>query len=130
MALLIERVWTRVRDAAGRESGPEGARAILLELLPLDALRRAEMEVTVSFLALSIGDPSLRPAYSGAHQAIQGICAQALSHLGATSALVSMTHAIVDGLALHLLGQDPEEDASWAIAALDDHLNLLTKQLS
>jgi AcrR family transcriptional regulator len=122
VSLLIDRLTERVEHARHTAPGAAGARAILLELLPLDAERRTEMEVTVSFTALSMTDASLRPAHEKAHAAVRGICAQALELMGAAVDQVELTHAVVDGLALHLLGSPVGAAPEWAIRALDAHL--------
>jgi AcrR family transcriptional regulator len=157
VALLVSRLRERVDRAAATSGGHDAARAVLLELLPLDDERRAEMEVTVAFAALALTDPSLRTAHEQTHEAVREVCALALAHLdgsatpaapgapgpGAPGGLgvpcaagapgaheparvdVELTHAVVDGLALHLLAQAPGTDASWAVRALDVHLALL-----
>lgn len=165
--LLVSRLRERVARAASATGGHDAARAVLLELLPLDDERRAEMEVTVAFAALALTDASLRAAHEQTHAAVHDVCALALAHLdaggaagsggaaaggggggaagtpgasgeasapGATRAPgapatagvdVELTHAVVDGLALHLLAQAVGTDASWAVTALDAHLALL-----
>jgi len=146
VALLVSRLRERVDRAASATGGHDAARAVLLELLPLDDERRAEMEVTVAFAALALTDPSLRTAHEQTHAAVRDVCALALAHLGARGADgaagarpaggaastpepahvdVELTHAVVDGLALHLLAQAVGTDASWAVTALDAHLALL-----
>ncbi len=144
--LLVSRLRERVDRAGAATGGRDAARAVLLELLPLDDERRAEMEVTVAFAALALTDPSLRTAHEQPHAGGRDVCALALGHLdargaagaagarpggGATSTPepahvdVELTHAVVDGLALHLLAQAVGTDASWAVTALDAHLALL-----
>ncbi|ROP72985.1 TetR family transcriptional regulator [Frigoribacterium sp. PhB107] len=141
--LLVSRLRERVDRAADATGGRDAARAVLLELLPLDDERRAEMEVTVAFTALALTDPSLRTAHEQTHAAVRDVCALALVHLDAGGAAsprpaggaastpepahvdVELTHAVVDGLALHLLAQAVGTDASWAVTALDAHLALL-----
>ena len=138
--LLVSRLRERVDRAAAATGGRDAARAVLLELLPLDDERRAEMEVTVAFAALALTDPSLRTAHEQTHAAVHDVCALALAHLGAPGVAgaagvpdaaeladvdVELTHAVVDGLALHLLAQAVGTDASWAVTALDAHLALL-----
>ena len=141
--LLVSRLRERVDRAASASGGHDAARAVLLELLPLDDERRAEMEVTVAFAALALTDPSLRTAHEQTHAAVHDVCALALAHLGAGGAAgavggvgtpgaaepadvdVELTHAVVDGLALHLLAQAVGTDASRAVTALDAHLALL-----
>lgn len=143
VALLVSRLRARVDRAASATGGHDAARAVLLELLPLDDERRAEMEVTVAFAALALTDASLRAAHEQTHAAVHDVCALALAHLGASGAAgavggvgtpgaaepadvdVELTHAVVDGLALHLLAQAVGTDASWAVTALDAHLALL-----
>ena len=99
--------------------------------------------MTVAFTALALTDPSLRTAHEQTHAAVRDVCALALVHLDAGGAAsprpaggaastpepahvdVELTHAVVDGLALHLLAQAVGTDASWAVTALDAHLALL-----
>ncbi|WP_209559778.1 TetR/AcrR family transcriptional regulator [Frigoribacterium sp. PvP032] len=166
VSLLVSRLRERVARAASATGGHDAARAVLLELLPLDDERRAEMEVTVAFAALALTDASLRAAHEQTHAAVHDVCALALAHLDADVASagaaggggaggggaaaggggggaaggpatrapgapatagvdVELTHAVVDGLALHLLAQVVGTDASWAVTALDAHLALL-----
>ncbi|MFP7761666.1 TetR/AcrR family transcriptional regulator [Marisediminicola sp. LYQ134] len=125
VGLLIQRLAKRVERAASAERRRDSARAILLELLPLDEERRAEMEVTVAFLTLAMTDPSLREAYERTHEAVRDVCAQALAHLGAHADRIDLTHAVIDGLAFHLLGRKTGSDTSAAVAALDTHLDLI-----
>jgi AcrR family transcriptional regulator len=143
VALLVSRLRERVDRAAAATGGHDAARAVLLELLPLDDERRAEMDVTVAFAALALTDSSLRAAHEQTHAAVREVCALALEHLGTDGdaggggaerapgtpelarADVELTHAVVDGLALHLLAQAVGTDASWAVTALDQHLALL-----
>lgn len=125
VGLLLQRLARRVERAMNAERGRDSARAILLELLPLDEERRAEMEVTVSFLTLAMTDPALREAYERTHAAVRGVCETALSHLGAGADRVDLTHAVIDGLAFHLLGRETGGESSIAIATLDMHLDLI-----
>jgi AcrR family transcriptional regulator len=127
VALLVSRLRERVERAAHSTGGRDGARAVLLELLPLDDERRVEMQVTVSFVALALSEPALRAAHEQTHAAVRDVCALALGQLGAPEADVELTHAVVDGLALHLLAHAPGTDASWAVAALDAHLASLAR---
>ena len=81
--LLVSRLRERVDRAGAATGGRDAARAVLLELLPLDDERRAEMEVTVAFAALALTDPSLRTAHEQTHAAVRDVCALALAHLDA-----------------------------------------------
>lgn len=126
VALLVERLAARV--AAHAEQGKadaDEARAILLELLPLDDERRIEMEVSLALGAMAATDNDLWTAHQRAHQAIREACARALEILGASPDDVSGTHALIDGLALHLVRQFPEGGSEWALDALDAHIRRL-----
>lgn len=125
VGLLLQRLARRVERATVAERGRGSARAILLELLPLDEERRAEMEVTVSFLTLAMTDPTLREAYERTHAAVRDVCATALTYLDTEPERVDLTHAVVDGLAFQLLAREADSDASNAVAALDAHLDLI-----
>ncbi|WP_166844039.1 TetR/AcrR family transcriptional regulator [Isoptericola sp. BMS4] len=123
VALVLERLRERVDAVPG--TGEEWARGVLAELLPLDAERRTEMEVYLALGTAAMTDPTLRQAHRAAQDAVRDVCARALAALtGAPSdpATVSEVHALVDGLALHVVRQDPDADASWAREVLDAHL--------
>ncbi|MET9383529.1 TetR family transcriptional regulator C-terminal domain-containing protein [Streptomyces sp. NPDC002928] len=118
---LIDRV-----DSIPRSAG--WARAVLLESLPLDESRRLEMEVSLAFGIAAMTDAALRDAHRAAHQAVRAICtevADSASSATDTELEAERLHALMDGLALHLVLQEPGEDSAWAVRALDAHLNAL-----
>jgi DNA-binding transcriptional regulator YbjK len=126
VALLVERLAARVaQHTGGAGSGPGDARAILLELLPLDDIRRTEMEVSLALGAMAMTDRDLWEAHQHAHRAVRDACARALEILGADPGDVAGTHAFVDGLALHLVRQAPGTSTTWAQQALDSHMERL-----
>ncbi|MGF0118579.1 TetR/AcrR family transcriptional regulator [Promicromonospora sp. Marseille-Q5078] len=123
VALVVERLRERV-DAVD-VAGPGGARAVLAQLLPLDAERRTEMEVYLALGTAAMTDPGLREGHHAAQDAVRAVCARALGALtGQDPADVDVRelHALVDGLALHVVRQDPDADPGWALDVLDAHL--------
>jgi DNA-binding transcriptional regulator YbjK len=140
VALLVERLTERVAQHGGGlatgegasqgdrvESGSAVARAILLELLPLDETRRTEMEVSLALGAMAMTDHALWEAHQHAHVAVRDACARALEILGANAFDVAGTHAFIDGLALHLVRQAPEAGTAWAEDALDAYVERLPR---
>ena len=92
MELVVERVTERVLalDADDHEGR-------LAQTLPLDAERRAEVEVWLAFTARALVDPELRALRDAAHAGLRGLCVDAAgSERGA-----DRLHALVDGLAVH-----------------------------
>jgi len=123
VALLVDRLERRVAAHAGRDgAGEDEARAVLLELLPLDDERRVEMEVSLALGAMAMTDHALWEAHQYAHRAIRSACTRALGLLGADPRDVAGTHALIDGLALHLVRQATDEGDGWARRALDAHI--------
>jgi DNA-binding transcriptional regulator YbjK len=133
VTLLVERMSARIALMTDAGTDAERARAILLELLPLDNERRTEMEVSLSLGAMAMTDEALRATHEQTHRAVRDFCAQALALLGDGGASdihldgmdVRATHALIDGLALHLVRQRPGEDTTWAVAVVDDHVRAL-----
>ncbi|MBB5128402.1 TetR/AcrR family transcriptional regulator [Streptomyces griseoloalbus] len=121
--LVAERLASRVAAI-----GPGGgwARSTLLELLPLDETRRLEMEIAVALGTAAMTDEALFATHRRVHQTLKDICGQVVCSLGTApqkvEAETQRLHALVDGLALHLIRQDRGEDTGWAVRVLDSHL--------
>ncbi|MEU0481579.1 TetR family transcriptional regulator C-terminal domain-containing protein [Streptosporangium sp. NPDC006013] len=124
--LVVERMLSRVEAVEG--AGLERALALVLELVPLDEVRRVEME---AFLALGSAaglDPLLEQCYREAHIAIRGVCADALRALdprrgpGEEDVQLASLHALVDGVSLHLVRQPPSGQTAWARTILEGYL--------
>lgn len=131
VALVLERLRARVDVEQAAEQSPEWARSAILELLPLDAERRMEMEVYLSLGTAAMTDASLRPAHLKTHQGIRTICERAVQAIDAqqsgpkVASRTDLLHALIDGLALHLVRQEPDADKSWALIVLDTQLACL-----
>jgi len=124
VALLVARMAERV---ARHHDGADEARDILLELLPLDDERRIEMEVSLALGAMAATDRALWQAHQRTHIAVRDACARAIALLGVDAREVAGTHALIDGLALHLVRQSPDVGDDWALDALDAHLSRLPR---
>lgn len=136
MELVSQRVQARI-DALDRHMPAfDMAIACMRELLPLDDERRTEMETFLALGALAQTDPLLSAEYRRAHAAVSSACAHVLSELlgqpelaeNPRRAPVRELHALLDGLALHLLRQPPHLDTSWAVALLTGHLRRLVQE--
>ena len=122
------------RRAAGRIAAleqvtdPGSALAVLVELLPLDAERRLEAEVQLALGTAALTDPALRPAADAAHEDVATACrhvVRALVPHGAPADELRATahlHALLDGLALHLVHRPPDAPTGWAVDVLRHHL--------
>jgi AcrR family transcriptional regulator len=127
------------QDSLLIEPGPTPratAEACLMQLLPLDADRRVEMEVYHAMGSLALSSAALRPAYDQILADTRAACRVFLERLmraGDLDAAVldleresAALHALVDGLALHLLAADPHDDGTDAARILADYLDRLS----
>jgi AcrR family transcriptional regulator len=101
MELVIDRVTRRVGDVSRSGTPREIAERALQEVIPVDAERRAEMQVWFAFTARSFVDPELRGLRDRAHVGVRTLCQAAAQLIGAPPAAAERLHALVDGLALH-----------------------------
>lgn len=131
--LVRQRVLDRIVAMEPSASPRQTVENYFSQLLPLDAERRVEMEVFLSVGVLALTDPVLQPAYDRAHQDLRTGCLKFLELLTADSkysrldpaAETARTHAVIDGLALHLIRQRKNEDTDWAAKELSRHLDSL-----
>ncbi len=111
-----ELVGRRARARIQRHLDEPDPRRLVLsvveELLPLDDQRRAEMEVTVALVAEAPGNDRVRQVRDASYEAVREVCRRLVARLhrdGLTApaldveAAATALHAVVDGLALHLL---------------------------
>ena len=138
LVFSLELVARRVRERIGRldlsAPAPAPQTAVLLELLPLDAGRRLEMEVFLHLGSLAPGGGALRAVYDTAHRELAEAAREVLGSLvtaGWARADLDLPrearrlHALVDGLALHLVRQDAAAPTAWATDVLTAHLDQL-----
>ncbi|MCZ2830991.1 TetR/AcrR family transcriptional regulator [Modestobacter sp. VKM Ac-2986] len=138
LVFSLELVARRVRERIGAldltAPAPGPQTAVLLELLPLDAERRLEMEVFLHLGSLAVGGGALREVYDTAHRELAEASLRLIGSLveagWAPSSLdlpveARRLHALVDGLALHLVRQDAGAPTDWATDVLTAHLHAL-----
>ncbi|MFF3490387.1 TetR/AcrR family transcriptional regulator [Streptomyces sp. NPDC002795] len=122
--MVAEHTTTRV--AAIPEGDDQWTRKVLMELLPLDEQRRLEMEVSLILGTAAMTDPALHQTHRSVHRTLRDVCERAARTLplrtGDIPVEAARLHALLDGLALHLIRQDPDDDTAWAVRVLDTHL--------
>ena len=132
MELVVTRVTDRIA-AMPQETDPVAAATGLLhQFLPLDADRRAEMEVWLAFASRALVDPSLRELRDEAHTGVRGVCRRAVELLGAAKPGLEAErlHALVDGLAQHAIVAPDVTTPARQRKLLAAHLDSLTMQPS
>lgn len=131
MRLVIERATARINRVSSSTNGSDLDIALecLKQLLPLDDERRAEMEVFLALGSLAATDDEMGTVYREAHVAIAGVCRSVVELLtGADTAAAHAPesarklHALLDGLALHLVRQERGADTSWGVRVLEAEL--------
>ena len=126
LAFAMELVIQRVRDRVAALGADPDPRLLLQQALPLDAERRAEMQVWLAFTMQALVDPGLRELRDGAHAALRGLCRRIVvaGRWSDPERAAEQLHALVDGLALHaVLAPDVTTPARQA-ELLDDYLAL------
>ncbi|MFF2053327.1 TetR/AcrR family transcriptional regulator [Leifsonia sp. NPDC058194] len=125
--LMVDRATRRIAALPGGGEATEHALDVLRQLLPLSPDSRAELEVTIALIAETPALPGLSRIRDEADRALTGVCRQLVDDLAGDTSSASRAqperqqdalrlHALVDGLAMHLLvrGGDP----GWALDVL------------
>lgn len=108
--------------------------AMLAEVLPLDEVRRQEMIAQMQLGALALTDDSLDASVRELSDGVRYVCAAAIAELARSGAVsgaldeqfeAHRLHALLDGLALHLLWRTDADDGARAQAILEKHLRSL-----
>jgi AcrR family transcriptional regulator len=127
MELVARRVAARVAALTERADVREQAEQVLRELLPLDAERRAEMQVWLAFTMRAVVDPALRPLRDDAQRQLRELCHGVAAALrpGDDGLEGARLHALVDGLALHAVVAPDDLTPERQTAILAAHLDAL-----
>ena len=134
---VIERIESRLA-ALPTESDPRRrAERALVELLPLDAGRRAENEVWLAFTARAAVDPTLAALRDEGYDALRAGCTAIVADLAEAGlapddvpAEADRLHALLDGLAVHAAMRPGLHTADSLAAAVARHLDALAAQRS
>ncbi|MEV7971806.1 TetR family transcriptional regulator C-terminal domain-containing protein [Cellulomonas sp. NPDC089187] len=125
-----DRVARRIAGLTGE--GSAWVSAVLSELLPLDDTRRTELNAQLQLGVLAITDPALSEQVAALDAEVHGVCRTAIDVLDRTQGLrpeldpdieATRLHALLDGVALHLLW-NPDGPGR---EVLDRHLATLTR---
>ena len=117
---MVQQATDRILALPHSGDAQQYALAVLLQLLPLDPERRAELEVNVALIAEAPALPELVTIRNQASQQLGEACTRLVELLtgrprdGQILRQARRLHALIDGLALHLLMQSPSEDSDWA----------------
>ena len=131
---VIEQVTERIQSLRHTGGPVQAVRAILLQTMPMDEMRRTESAIMFAFLALGFGDPQLAEVQRHHFTSMYELCLRLVHDLRELNALAPTgddaetlarrTHAVIDGLTIHALaGHLPTEEM---VAQLDAYLAQLT----
>jgi AcrR family transcriptional regulator len=134
LQLVVDRASARIAALPQQESSVSTVEEVALELLPLDRERRAEMEIYVALFAAANANDGLRAPREAAHKAVRGLCRWLIEQLDDGGVLapeadreleVMRLHALIDGLAAHVIYEPADADPGWARDALIRHIRSL-----
>lgn len=126
--LMVQRAMERIRGIPPTENVQQYALEVVKHLLPLEPDSRAELEVNIALIAESPALPDLVAIRDHAYQELGEGCTRLVEMLVGRARDPHIEqhgrrlHALVDGLAIHLLMHPPSEDVAWAIAIVRDEL--------
>lgn len=132
--LMVQRVMERIRGIPPTEDVQQYALEVVKHLLPLEPDSRAELEVNIALIAESPALPELVTVRDRAYQELAEGCTRLVEMLVGRPRDPRIVehgrrlHAIVDGLAIHLLMHPPSEDGGWAIAIVRDELARIARE--
>jgi AcrR family transcriptional regulator len=135
LELVGRRARARIEALPPAASVREGVEARLFELIPLDDERRAEMDAYFTIGSLASTRPALAPAYRALYDDLRAGCRAMLEALARESSggevpdeasldlEAQHLHALLDGVALHLIQPGEASDRSKQI--ITTHLDRL-----
>ncbi len=127
--LMMQRARDRILSTIPSADPELYALEILKNLLPLQPDSRAELEINLALIAESPALPELVQLRDDAYRQLGRLCVRLVEML--TGGLrdedlvheARRLHAIIDGIAIHLLMEPPAEDSGWAIRIIQGELH-------
>lgn len=107
---VVDRARARLEPLDAIPAGRAGALRVMEQLLPLDADRRAEVEIYLAFVGRALGDPTLRTVRDEVDEISRRAVVFAIQLLESggelgpgrdVAAEADRAYAVLDGLALH-----------------------------
>lgn len=135
MDLVSRRVTDRVSALQPKGDAPTAVLRYLEEVVPLDAERRSEFDIWMSFMAQAqaeSGAGSLREHVDKVHDGLRELCGTLLQALAKEGVLregtdlrreIERLHALIDGLALHAAIQPDRTTPARVRQLLRHHLD-------
>lgn len=129
-------IHERLREKLAGRHGLEALRAMLFDVLPIDAQRLAEIRLEMQFWARSLAEPVLTEVYLHDSPAFRGAIERYLREALADGSLspslnvveaTERLHAFVDGLSLHAAIEPARLPADRQAALLDSELAALPR---
>lgn len=121
---MVRRATERIAALPRLEDHQQHALEVAKQLLPLTSDSRAELEINLALIAESPALPQLGAIRDHAYQQLGEGCVQLVEMLQRRPRDLRLLrearrlHAIIDGLALHLLHEATPVDGEWAIDIL------------
>lgn len=129
--LMVQRATSRIAALPRYEDPVRYALEVVKQLLPLEPDSRVELEVNIALIAESPALPQLTSITELAYHQLGEACVRLVEMLTGSARdprieqLARRLHAIIDGLAIHLLTQPPAQDTEWAVDMVRDELALI-----
>jgi AcrR family transcriptional regulator len=131
--LMVQRARDRIL-ATPRSSDPrQYALEIVQHLLPLEPDSRAELEVNIALIAESPALQELVPIRDQAYRQLGEACTRLVEMLTGRARDQQIErearrlHAIIDGLAIHLLMEPASEGSEWAMEIVQEELGRIAR---
>ncbi|THJ68624.1 TetR family transcriptional regulator [Arthrobacter echini] len=127
--LMLQRARDRILSTEALEDPEQYALEIAKNLLPLHPDSRAELEINIALIAESPALPELVQLRDDAYQQLGQLCVRLVGILAEKLGEQDVReearrlHALIDGVALHLLMRPLAEDADWAIRIIRGELH-------
>ncbi|MGS0688414.1 TetR/AcrR family transcriptional regulator [Nakamurella sp. GG22] len=119
--LMVQRATERIRALPPDDDRQRYALEVVKQLLPLTPDSRVELEVNIALIAESPALPQLVSITGHAYRQLGEACMLLVEMLtrsprdSRTERMARRLHAIIDGLAIHLLTDQPSGDGEWAV---------------